>query len=127
MPEIQKNIKEDTRFKILRILQRKPEISQREIAQETGISLGGVNYCLSALVKKGQIKIRRFKASNNKLRYAYVLTPIGIAEKIALTGRFLQRKMYEYEALELDIKSIQDELELELKLKLSSNGDGKFK
>jgi|GEM_PF-714471 len=98
---------EDLRFRVLRLLQDNPEMSQREISAALGVSFGGVNYCLNALAEKGTIKIRNFRASNNKLRYAYVLTPQGLAEKTALTGRFLRRKMAEYEALRAEIEAVR--------------------
>jgi EPS-associated MarR family transcriptional regulator len=80
------------------------------MSEELGVSLGAVNYCLKALVEKGQVKIRNFRAANNKLRYAYVLTPRGLAEKTRLTGRFLKRKIAEYEALKAEIEAIQKSL-----------------
>jgi len=101
---------EDIRFRVLRLLQGDPNCSQRDIAKALGVSLGGVNYCLNALVKKGYVKICNFKASDNKLRYAYILTPKGITEKTALTGRFLQRKMHEYEALKAEIETVREEM-----------------
>jgi len=101
---------EDLRFRVLRLLQENPELSQREISTALGVSFGGVNYCLHALAEKGMIKVRNFRASNNKLRYAYVLTPQGIAEKAALTGRFLRRKMAEYEALKAEIAAVRSEI-----------------
>jgi EPS-associated MarR family transcriptional regulator len=75
-----------------------------------GVSLGGVNYCLNALVAKGSVKIQNFKNSKNKLVYAYLLTPQGIAEKTALTGSFLRRKMQEYEGLKAEIESLKFEV-----------------
>jgi len=101
---------EDIRFRVLRLLQVDPNYSQRDIAKALGISLGGVNYCLNALVEKGHVKMRNFQESNNKQKYAYLLTPKGIAEKTALTGRFLARKMREYEALKAEIEEVQREL-----------------
>ncbi len=95
MAERQGRFREDVRFKVLRMLEGHPEYSQRDIADALGVSLGGVNYCLRALVDKGHVKVANFRQSNNKLRYAYVLTPSGIAERALLTGRFLQRKMKE--------------------------------
>ncbi|MBW6507611.1 MAG: MarR family EPS-associated transcriptional regulator [Rhodobacteraceae bacterium] len=100
---------EDLRFRVLRLLQDNPEMSQREISAALGVSFGGVNYCLHALAEKGMIKVRNFRASDNKRRYAYVLTPQGIAEKAALTGRFLRRKMAEYEALKAEIEAVRAE------------------
>lgn len=92
------------------MLQANPSMTQRELAAQAGVSLGGVNYCLNALVDKGLVKIRNFRASDNKLRYAYVLTPRGIDEKSRLTARFLQRKMREYQALKAEISSLQKEM-----------------
>ncbi|MCF6273984.1 MAG: MarR family EPS-associated transcriptional regulator [Rhodobacteraceae bacterium] len=100
---------EDARFRVLRLLQKSPASSQRDIAKNLGLSLGGVNYCLNALVEKGHIKMRNFQESNDKRKYAYLLTPKGIAEKTALTGRFLARKMQEYEALKAEIEAVQEE------------------
>lgn len=109
MPEKAAHYQESVRFRVLRLLERNPSYSQRDIANELGISLGGVNFCLNALIEKGHIKISNFRASNNKLRYAYILTPKGLAEKTSLTSRFLQRKMREYEELKAEIASIRAE------------------
>jgi EPS-associated MarR family transcriptional regulator len=103
------NSKEDTRFRVLRLLQETPDITQRQIAEALGISLGGVNYCLSALASKGLVKIRNFRNSNNKMGYAYLLTPKGITEKTALTTRFLKRKIDEYEVLKAEIEALKKE------------------
>ena len=102
---------EDIRFRVLRLLQGSPTSSQRDIAKSLGISLGSVNYCLNALVEKGHVKMRNFHEANDKRKYVYLLTPKGIAQKTALTGRFLSRKMLEYEALQAEIEAIQEELE----------------
>lgn len=101
--------REDARFRVMRAIEANPACSQRDIAQALGISLGAVNYCLNALIEKGCVKVKNFRASDNKLRYAYILTPRGLAEKGALTGRFLQRKLREYEALKAEIESLQGE------------------
>ena len=84
---------EALQFSVMRIVEANPNVTQRELSQELGISLGRVNYCLSALTEVGFIKIENFKASSAKWRYAYILTPSGMAAKAALTGRFLARKM----------------------------------
>jgi len=102
---------EDIRFRVLRLLQENPTSSQRDIARALGLSLGGVNYCLNALVEKGHVKMRNFQEANDKRKYVYLLTPKGIAEKTALTGRFLQRKLREYEALKAEIEAIQEEVQ----------------
>ena len=106
MAERKGRFREDVRFKVLRMLEGHPEYSQRDIADALGVSLGGVNYCLRALIDKGHVKVANFRQSNNKLRYAYVLTPSGIAERALLTGRFLQRKMKEYEAIKAEIDAL---------------------
>lgn len=105
---------EDIRFRVLYLLQKNPTSSQRDIAKALGISLGGVNYCLNALIEKGHVKMRKFQEANDKRKFVYLLTPKGIAQKTALTGRFLARKMLEYEALQAEIEAIQEELELGL-------------
>ena len=102
-----KSISDDVHFRVLRLLQDNPDLSQRQIAGAMGVSVGAVNYCLRALVNKGQIKVRNFRCSQNKLRYAYVLTPRGVAEKVRLTGAFLARKVEEYDALKAEIESLQ--------------------
>ncbi len=93
------------------ILHANPNISQREMAKALGISFGGVNYCLNALMAKGLVKVQNFSQSQNKFGYVYLLTPAGIAEKMSLTGSFLKRKMDEYEALRVEIEALQSEIE----------------
>jgi EPS-associated MarR family transcriptional regulator len=91
----------------LELLQEQPEISQRELARELGISLGKVNYCLRALLAKGLLKAQNFKNSKNKLAYAYVLTPAGITARAELTAEFLQVKVREYERLQQEIERLR--------------------
>lgn len=98
---------ESIRFQLLRALEQNPKATQRELAQELGISLGRVNYCINALVVKGQMKVENFKASRNKWGYVYVLTPSGVAERAALASRFLARKLKEYEAIKAEIEALQ--------------------
>ena len=102
-------LQEDTNYRVLRMLQDNPDLTQREIAQQLGISSSGLNYCLRALIDKGWVKMQNFSQSKNKFGYIYVLTPSGIAQKAALTGRFLQRKMQEFEALKAEIERLQTE------------------
>lgn len=102
---------EDARYRILRAVDANPDVSQRELADELGISLGKVNYCLKALVDKGLIKAKNFSKSANKKRYLYVLTPAGIDSRARLTKRFLTRKIAEYEALKAEIEDIRKDLE----------------
>jgi len=104
-------LQEDTYFRVLRLLQENPEMSQRELAKVVGVSIGGMHYVLSALVDKGLVKIGNFTAAEDKRRYAYVLTPKGIARKAALTRAFLMRKMAEYDALKEEIRSLQLDLD----------------
>jgi len=101
---------EDVRFRILRLLQHAPHLTQRELAETLGISLGKTNFCIKALVDKGLLKMQNFQSSRHKLAYAYLLTPAGITAKAALTASFLQRKMQEYEALRLEIEALQLEI-----------------
>jgi len=93
----------DEHFNILRKISKNPNLSQREIADKLGLSLGKVNYCLLALKKKGLLKIENFKKSENKIKYLYVLTPKGISEKTKLTLRFMKTKMIEYDELKKEI------------------------
>jgi EPS-associated MarR family transcriptional regulator len=109
MTSRQAKIQEDTHFRIMRILQDNPDITQRELADQLGMSVGGLNYCLKALMEKGLVKMKNFAKSKNKFGYIYVLTPNGLAEKAAITQRFLQRKMAEYEALKLEIEALRNE------------------
>ncbi len=101
---------EDHYFRIMKLLQDKPDMTQRELADKVGSSLGGLNYCLRALIDKGWIKMHNFSQSKNKFGYAYLLTPVGLAEKTLITARFLKRKMREYEALKVEITAMKVEV-----------------
>lgn len=103
-------VQEDVRFRVLRLLHDNPELSQRDLAHAVGISNGSAHYLLSALIDKGLIKLGNFTAAQDKRRYAYILTPKGIAEKAAITKRFLERKIEEYDALKTEIQALKDEL-----------------
>ncbi len=94
----------------MRILQENPDLTQRELANKLGISLGGLNYCLKALIEKGSVKMKNFATSKNKFGYVYVLTATGLADKAAITNRFLQRKMGEYESLNAEIEALKAEI-----------------
>jgi EPS-associated MarR family transcriptional regulator len=107
----QADLQEDTNFRVMRILEEHPEISQRELSKKLGVSLGGINYCLSALIDKGFVKAKNFSNNANKVSYAYLLTPNGIKEKSQLTVRFLQRKMQEYEDLRREIELLRRQVE----------------
>lgn len=110
MTSRQTKLQEDTYFRVMRILQENPDLTQRELAERLGISVGGLNYCLKALMEKGLVKMKNFTSSKNKFGYVYVLTPSGISEKAAITHRFLQRKIAEYEALKLEIEALTSEV-----------------
>lgn len=104
---------DEIHYKILNSLQENPQVSQRDLAKELGISLGKVNYCLRALIEKGWIKARNFQESKNKKAYVYLLTPKGIEEKVRVTMRFLKFKVEEYETLKREISKMQQEIELQ--------------
>lgn len=101
--------REEVHFRILRLVEKRPEASQREIAEELGVSLGAVNYCVRALIDKGHLKLANFRAAKNKLGYVYVLTPKGIEHRASLAVRFIKRKMAEYEAIRAELEQLQDE------------------
>lgn len=101
---------DEYRYKIFKLVETNPEISQRELARELGISLGKVNYCLKALIEKGLIKAGNFRNSKNKMAYVYKLTPTGIEEKANVTVRFLKRRMREYELLQQEISELRKEI-----------------
>jgi EPS-associated MarR family transcriptional regulator len=100
-------ISDEIRYKLLRLLQSNPDLSQREVANELGVSVGKVNYSLRALMQRGWVKAQNFRNSQNKMAYRYLLTPRGIEEKAKITVRFLQAKMDEYETLRLEIEQIR--------------------
>ena len=111
MTSRQTQIQEDMHFRIMRILQENPDLTQRELADQLGMSVGGLNYCLKALIDKGFVKMQNFQNSKNKFKYVYLLTPQGITEKVTLTSRFLKRKMEEYEALKVEIEALKSEVD----------------
>jgi EPS-associated MarR family transcriptional regulator len=98
---------ESTRYRLLKLIESNPELSQRQLALELGISLGKVNYCLSALIEKGLLKANNFRNSQNKLAYMYLLTPAGVEEKARVTVHYLKWKMHEYEALKAEIEELR--------------------
>ncbi len=99
----------NTHYTLLKTLEENPGLSQRDLAKKLGISLGKVNYCLNALVEKGSVKINNFRNNNNKLAYAYLLTPSGIEQKARMTVDFLKAKVQEYERLKEEIEALQRE------------------
>lgn len=107
---------DEYRYKILKLLEAQPEISQRELAKNLGVSLGKANFCLKALIGIGLIKASNFRNSQNKLAYMYLLTPSGIEAKSSITLRFLKSKMHEYEILQAEISTLMQEANAELTL-----------
>lgn len=100
---------EETHLRVLRLLEANPAMSQRELAEALGVSLGKTNYCLRALMERGLIKVQNFRNSNNKMAYAYYLTPEGIQKKASLARSFLRRKVAEYGALKREIALLRAE------------------
>ena len=102
---------QDIRLDLLRKLESNPQFTQRELSRDMGVSLGKVNYCMKKLTEKGLIKLSNFSHNQNKMGYAYLLTPSGIEEKSRLTFSFLKRKIVEYEVLKKEINALQLESE----------------
>ena len=102
---------DERQLKALRLLEDNPELTQRQLAEALGVSLGAGNYCLKALVDKGWVKLENFQRNPNRLGYLYLLTPMGLAAKTQLTARFLKRKMDEYEALKAEIEDLRAEVD----------------
>jgi len=100
-------------YRILKLLEEKPDISQRDMAKDLGVSLGKTNYCLKAMLEKGWIKAKNFKNSHNKMAYSYLLTPKGFENKTKITIRFLKRKMKEYDTLKYEIDRLQKEISIQ--------------
>ncbi len=99
---------DEVRYRILELIDKTPAITQRDIARELGISLGKVNFCLTALIEKGLLKAESFRNGRNKRSYMYIMTPSGIADKARVTARFLQRKLAEYDALQTEIADLME-------------------
>ncbi len=91
----------------MHFLNDNPDLTQRELAVKLGISVGGLNYCLNALMDRGLVKMQNFRHSKNKFGYVYLLTPKGISERITLTSKFVERKQAEYKALKAEIDSLK--------------------
>ena len=102
-------MQDEVSYKLLKIIEEDPHLSQREIAARMGVSLGKANYCLKSLIDKGFIKARNFYNNDHKVGYIYMLTPSGVEEKISVTYRFLKRKMREYEEIKAEIDSLKAE------------------
>ena len=108
---------DEYRYKILKILEANPEISQRDMARELDISLGRVNFCLKALIEVGLLKATNFRNSSNKLAYMYLLTPKGLEEISVITARFLKLKMQEYANLQAEIEELRKDANQTIGLK----------
>jgi MarR family transcriptional regulator, temperature-dependent positive regulator of motility len=115
-------MQDEIHYKLLSLIEKNPEATQRELADNLGVSVGKINYCLTALVNKGQIKIRNFTNSNNKAAYAYLLTPKGLKQKAKVTIRFLKSKTEEYEQLQKEIALLKSEVN-KLGHQVSVSGD----
>jgi len=100
---------DNTNYGLLKTLENNPSLSQRDLAKRLGVSLGKINFCLNALIEKGCLKVNNFRSSDNKLAYAYLLTPHGIEEKARMTVTFLRYKTQEYERLRAEIEELQRE------------------
>ena len=110
----------DIHFKFLDILEINPDLSQRLLSRELGISLGSINYCIRALIEKGQVKVHNFKNNSSKIGYVYLLTPQGISEKIKMTKQFLRKRINEYEELQSEIERLKQDMNKANKLYLSN-------
>ncbi len=108
---------DEYRYKILKKLEAEPEVSQRELARELGVSLGKVNFCLNALIEKGLVKANNFRQSQNRKGYIYLLTPRGVEEKAKITVQFLKYKLAEYEVIKAEIQQLQNDIESSVRSK----------
>ena len=100
------------RLELLKLLQDQPQMTQRDLAQAMGVSLGKANYCLNALMEKGLVKLEKFRANPDKRHYVYLLTSAGVREKTRITLEFLRFKLAEYEALEKEIEQLRGDLNI---------------
>lgn len=103
---------DEIRYQLLKLLEQNPNMTQRELAEALGMSLGKTNYCLNALIKIGWVKARNFRQSKNKLGYAYLLTPKGLEEKARITFQFFRRKQSEYDGLVKELEALRQEVAL---------------
>ena len=110
MGKIKKNIDSNLHYRVLQLIEEKSNITQRELAEKLGISLGGVNYCLKSLIEIGHLKINNFKKNPNKSSYLYLITPLGAAEKASLAIKYLKCMMAEYKMLKLEIENIKSRI-----------------
>ena len=109
--------KQELQYRALKLLEQQPVMTQREIAKKLNVSLGKTHYLIKSLIDVGWVKLDNFQRSDNKLGYAYLLTPSGIIEKAVITAQFLKRKQQEYSELQLEIQQLQEEIKQNQKLK----------
>ena len=105
-------MQDEVTYRLLKLLESEPHLSQREIARRMGISLGKTNYCIRSLIEKGFIKARNFCQASHKMPYMYYLTPAGLEEKVRVTYRFLKHKLQEYEDIKTEIERLKSEMEV---------------
>ena len=110
-------INQELEYRALKVLEQRPDMTQRELAEELGVSLGKTHYLVRSLIDVGWVKLDNFQRSDNKWGYAYLLTPKGIVEKAAITARFLVRKQREYSDLQLEIQQLQEEVKQQQNLR----------
>ena len=110
-------INQELEYRALKILEQRPDMTQRELAEALGVSLGKTHYLVKSLIDVGWVKLDNFQRSDNKWGYAYLLTPKGIVEKATITARFLVRKQREYSDLQLEIQQLQEEVKQQQNLK----------
>ena len=107
---------QELEYRTLKILEQQPDLTQRQLSEALGVSLGKTNYVLKSLIDVGWVKLDNFQRSDNKWGYAYFLTPVGITEKAAITLRFLKRKKQEYDDLQIEIAQLQKEVQIQQEL-----------
>jgi EPS-associated MarR family transcriptional regulator len=108
---------QELEYRALKILEQQPDVTQRQLAEALGVSLGKTHYLVKSLIDVGWVKLDNFQRSDNKWGYAYLLTPMGIIEKAAITARFLVRKQREYSDLQREIQQLQEEVKQQQNLK----------
>ena len=114
-------MQDEIAYKLLKLIEAEPHLSQRDIAKKMGVSLGKTNYCLKALIDKGFIKLQNFYNNKKKSAYIYLLTPRGIEEKAAVTFRFLQRKIEEYENIKVEVENLKIEAAQASNIRVNNN------
>ena len=106
-------VNQELEYRALKLLEERPDLTQRQLAEELGVSLGKTHYLVKSLIDVGWVKLDNFQRSNSKWGYAYLLTPKGMVEKAAITARFLIRKQREYNELQEEIAQLQEEVKLQ--------------